>query len=119
MDELKIYINYIAKVFESIGVITIVIGTLMALFKYVFAIQKVKPRSYRIVREELGKALLLGLEILVAGDIIATVATEPEMQQVLALALIVVIRILLSFSTEIEIEGKLPWRKAESEQRDR
>ena len=57
-----------------------------------------------------GKGILLGLEILVAGDIIATVVTEPTMERVLILAVIVLIRTFLSLSIEVEIEGKFPWK---------
>ena len=66
------------------------------------------PRSYKILRQELGKGILLGLEILVAGDIIGTVVTEPTMDRVLSLAIIVLIRTFLSLSLEVEIEGKFP-----------
>jgi uncharacterized membrane protein len=59
----------------------------------------------------LGKGILLGLEILVAGDIIATVVTEPTIRSVISLAIIVVIRTFLSISIEVEIEGRFPWQK--------
>jgi uncharacterized membrane protein len=81
------------------------------LANFVFTRQCLTPRSYKILRQELGKAILLGLEILVAGDIIGTVVTEPTMQGVLALAVIVLIRTFLSLSIEVEIEGKFPWQK--------
>jgi uncharacterized membrane protein len=110
MEEIKIYINYVAKFIEASGVATIAIGFAIALIKYIFSIQVVKPRSYKILRQELGKAILLGLEILVAGDIIATVVTEPTMDRVLSLAIIVLIRTFLSLSIQTEIEGKFPWK---------
>ena len=64
------------------------------------------------MRQTFGGALLLGLEILVAGDLILTVAVEPNLDNVLVLGIIVLIRTLLSFTIEIEIDGVLPWRKA-------
>jgi hypothetical protein len=64
------------------------------------------------LRETFGGALLLGLEILVAADLIRTVAVSPTLQSVTVLALIVLIRTFLSFSLQIEIDGVPPWRRA-------
>jgi uncharacterized membrane protein len=111
MEDIKVYIQYIARLIEAAGVITLVMGTAIALIKYIFSIQGQKPRSYKILRQELGKTILLGLEILVAGDIISTVVTEPTMDRVLALGVIVLIRTFLSLSIQVEIEGKFPWQK--------
>lgn len=118
MEDFKIYIDSIAKVIEVVGVITIVVGASIALFQFGFSIQKVKPRSYKLLRQELGKAILLGLEILVAGDIIGTVATEPTMARVLTLGVIVLIRTFLSLSLQVELEGKFPWQKSNPENRN-
>ena len=115
MDEIDVYINYIAKGIEIIGVITIVVGAVLALTKFIFTKQKVENRPYKKLRQELGKAILLGLEILVAADIIATVVTKPNIDEVLALGVIIVIRILLSFAIEVEIEGKFPWQERNPE----
>ena len=115
ISDINIYIGYIAKGIEIAGIITIIIGTAIALFNYLFSRQNILPRSYKILRQELGKAILLGLEILVAGDIIGTVVTEPTMDRVLTLAVIVLIRTFLSLSIEVEIEGKFPWQKKTTE----
>jgi uncharacterized membrane protein len=111
MNDVKIYIVATARVMEIIGVATIVLGVLIALVRFMFTLQNIRPRSYRFLRRELGKGILLGLEILVAGDIIATVVTEPTMERVLILAVIVLIRTFLSLSIEVEIQGKFPWQK--------
>lgn len=111
MEEFKTYIHYVARFIEAIGVLTLLIGTGVALAKYLITAQGYRPRSYKILRQELGKAILLGLEILVAGDIIATVVTEPTMESVLALGVIVLIRTFLSLSIQVEIDGKFPWQK--------
>jgi uncharacterized membrane protein len=111
MDLIKTYIGYVARIMELIGVATIVVGVAMALIRYALTLQNIQPRSYKSLRRELGKAILLGLEILVAGDIIATVVTEPTMDHVLTLAVVVLIRTFLSLSIELEIEGKFPWQK--------
>lgn len=110
MEVVKLYINYTARTIEAIGVATIVLGVFIALARFIFTLQNIKPRSYKYLRRELGKSILLGLEILVAGDIIATVVTEPTMERVLILAVIVLIRTFLSLSIEVEIEGKFPWK---------
>lgn len=111
MDIVKLYIGYIARVIEAIGVAAIVFGVVLALLRFIFTLQNIEPRNYKFLRRELGKGILLGLEILVAGDIIATVVTEPTMEHVLILAVIVLIRTFLSLSIEVEIDGKFPWQK--------
>lgn len=69
-------------------------------------------RRYRALRANLGRAILLGLEFLVAADIIGTVAIEPSFRSLGVLALIVAIRTFLSFSLELEISGRWPWQHA-------
>jgi uncharacterized membrane protein len=68
-------------------------------------------RAYQTLRETFGGALLLGIEVLVAADLIRTVAVTPTLESVAGLGLIVLIRTFLSFSLEIEIDGSLPWRR--------
>lgn len=113
MEEIKFYIDYVARIIEVIGVLTIFVGAVIALIKYIFSRQNVPERSYKVLKQELGKSILLGLEILVAGDIIATVVTEPTIDRLLALGLIVIIRTFLSISIQVEVEGKFPWQKKE------
>ncbi len=69
-------------------------------------------QAYATLRRSIGGVLLLGIEVLVAADLIRTVAVDPTVENVLVLGLIVVIRTVLSFSLEIEIEGMAPWRRA-------
>jgi uncharacterized membrane protein len=69
--------------------------------------------AYKGYRRNLGRGILLGLEFLVIGDIIGTVAVEPSFQNLGVLGLIVIIRTFLSFSLEVEIEGRLPWKAAQ------
>ena len=110
MEDIKLYIDYVARFIEATGIVAIVVGMVLALIKFLFTLQGFKPRSYRRLRQDLGKSILLGLEILVAGDIIATVVTEPTMERVLTLGVIVLIRTFLSMSIEVEIEGRFPWQ---------
>jgi uncharacterized membrane protein len=74
---------------------------------------------YRSYRQLLGRSILLGLELLVAADIIRTVAVTPTFESVGVLAIIVLIRTLLSFSLELEITGRWPWQKEPDEDRER
>lgn len=111
MADIKLYIEYIARIIEVIGVLIIAIGAAIALFRFILPRQQIKQRSYKQLRQDLGKAILLGLEILVAADIIATVVTEPTMERVLTLGLIVLIRTFLSLSLQVELEGKFPWQE--------
>ncbi len=117
MENLELYIEYTARFIELGGILTILVGTIMSLGKFLFSRQKGGKRSYRLLRQELGKGILLGLEILVAADIIATVVTEPTMDKVLTLGVIVIIRTFLSLSIELEIEGRFPWQRTESDKR--
>jgi uncharacterized membrane protein len=64
---------------------------------------------YRSFRNRLGRSIILGLELLVAADILRTISTEPTLQQVVVLGIVVLIRTFLSFSLEIELEGRWPW----------
>lgn len=88
-----------------------VIGAIAAA---VFAVRRAIRREgpiYRPFRRFLGRSILLGLELLVAADIIRTVAVTPTLESVAVLAGIVLIRTFLSFSLELEITGRWPWQK--------
>ena len=110
MDEIKLIIAGISRVMEAVGVALIAIGGIVALVNYSISTLKKVPNSYSQLRRELGKAILLGLEVLVAADIINTVVTEPTLEKVFTLAVIVLIRTFLSLSLQVEIEGKFPWQ---------
>ena len=103
---------------EALGIGVIIVGLVGALVIYgrKMVVGSDREAAFHALRSNLGRAILLGLELLVAADIINTVAVEPTVQSVLVLAGIVIIRTFLSFSLEIEIEGKLPWRRAETPQ---
>lgn len=109
---LKEYVDFAAMIIEITGVLVMVVGPLFALWRYFFN-QHEDGSTYRTFRHDLGKAILLGLEFLVAADIIATVSTAPTMNNVLVLGVIVVIRTFLSLSLQVELEGKWPWQKRE------
>ena len=105
--------DHVAQVFEGIGALILVIGLLWSVVLAVLAWRRSgAARAYTAARQAFGGTLLLGLEVLVAADLIRTVAVAPTLGNVLVLGLIVLIRTFLSFSLEIEINGVLPWRRA-------
>lgn len=95
---------------EAIGVGVIVLGSLAVPSQYLR--RRHTANAYQTFRADLGRAILLGLEFLVAADIIRTVAVEPSFTNVGILAGIIAIRTLLSFSLELEINGRWPWQRA-------
>jgi uncharacterized membrane protein len=101
------------KVVDGAGVTVMVIGALAASVAAARRTLSRDPNTYRLYRRQLGRSILLGLELLVAADIIRTVAVTPTVRGVAVLAGIVLIRIILSFSLELEITGRWPWQKAE------
>lgn len=110
-DSVKELIETTARVIEVVGILVMVIGTFLALGRFAFKLQGENIRSFQKIREELGRAILLGLEVLIAADIIATVVYDVQMEQILKLGLIILIRTFLSFTLEVEIEGKWPWNQ--------
>jgi uncharacterized membrane protein len=102
-------IETIGKVIDAVGVAVIVIGALAAAVLTAFRMRE--GDAYRRFRQQLGRSILLGLELLVAADIIRTVAVTPTLESVGVLAGIVVIRTFLSWSLELEITGAWPWQK--------
>ena len=108
----------VTRTVEALGIGVIIVGLVGALAIYgrKLVVGSDREAAFHALRSNLGRAILLGLELLVAADIINTVAVEPTVQSVLVLGGIVIIRTFLSFSLEIEIEGKLPWRRAETPQ---
>ena len=98
---------------EIIGVLVMLAGGVVAGGYFVRDLRgdATRKEAYHALRANLGRAILLGLELLVAGDIIATILVEPSLQSVAILGVIVLVRTFLSFSLETEIEGTLPWRR--------
>ncbi len=100
--------------FEVVGVSVLIIGTLIAFVHFAVALVRRQPTAspYRVLRQGLARAIMLGLEFLVAADIIRSVALEPTFQSVGVLGLIVLVRTFLSWSLEVEITGGWPWQRA-------
>jgi uncharacterized membrane protein len=106
------------KILDGVGVAVVVIGVLVALVSFGLEVlgRTGVLEGYRTSRRRLGRAILLGLEVLVAADIIRTVAIAPTIQSVAVLGGIVLVRTFLSFSLEVELEGTLPWRRTRGAQ---
>jgi uncharacterized membrane protein len=106
----------VARAVEFIGIATLVVGLVIALVSGGSTLLRDRrvEDAYRTVRTAFGRSVLLALEFLVAADIIRTVAVQPSLTNVATLALIVLIRTFLSFSLEVEIDGRWPWRRAET-----
>ena len=110
-------LRFTTRMIEVGGIAIIVLGALSATAAFLWRISQGRPgdAAYGLYRSNLGRAILLGLEFLVAADIINTVAIEPTLQSLLILGGIVLIRTFLSFSLEVEIEGRWPWERHKSE----
>ncbi len=111
IENIKTYINYISSVVELMGVVVIFMGIVFAFYLFFFSKNNQSHKNYSILRQNLGKSILLGLEILIAADIMSTVVTEPTMTSVTVLAMIVLVRTFMSLSLEVELEGRFPWQK--------
>jgi uncharacterized membrane protein len=105
----------VSEVIDFVGVIIIALGALMGVILCVRDLlrQERAVNAYSHLRTFLGRSLLLGLEFLVAGDIIKTVAIEPTFDSVIVLAIIVLVRTVLSLSIDVEIDGRWPWQAAQ------
>ena len=104
-------VDKIGEVIDGAGVAVLVVGALMATATAASQLRHHEAGIYRRFRQQLGRTILLGLELLVAGDIVRTVATKPTLISVTILAIIVLIRTFLSFSLEVELTGRWPWQK--------
>ena len=105
-------IAHVVDVVEGVGVAIMVLGALGAFVLFAQRIRRGIERAYQQLRENIGRLILLGLEVLIIADIIRTIVVEPTLESIAVLGSIVVIRILLSFSLEVEIDGTWPWRRA-------
>jgi uncharacterized membrane protein len=101
----------IVKVIEGVGGGIMVVGGLVAFSRYVRQFAAHGSDAFRELRSNLGRVILLGLEVLIIADIIRTIVVDPSLESVGVLGLIVLIRIVLSFSLEVEIDGAWPWNR--------
>jgi uncharacterized membrane protein len=99
----------VVRVIEGVGGAIMVVGGLFAFVRYAQQVVAHASDPYRQLRANIGRVILLGLEVLIIADIIRTIVVDQSLQSVGVLALIVGIRIVLSFSLEVEIDGAWPW----------
>jgi uncharacterized membrane protein len=105
-------IEHVVRVVEGVGCAVMVLGALWAFVQFAVAVVSRRAGdSYGLLRRNLGRVILLGLEILIIADIVRTVIVDPSLESVTVLGLIVLIRIVLSFSLEVEIDGTWPWSR--------
>jgi uncharacterized membrane protein len=109
----KDWVETTGEVMDVAGVAVVVIGIVAATVVYAVRLARREEAAdlYRGYRQTIGRAILLGLEILVAADIIRTVATTPTFRSVGVLAILVGVRTVLSMSLQVELEGRWPWQQ--------
>lgn len=103
-------VSVVGTAVDVIGVIVIFVGALITTAQFVFRRYGQGNVSYQSYRHNIGRAILLGLEFLIAGDIIHTVVISPTLNNVAVLGIVVLIRTFLSTSLELDIEGRWPWQ---------
>ena len=108
------FFEAVGVAFEFAGVAALAIGFLVALAisLSVWVRRRSGRDAFRTLREAFGGVILLGLELLVAADLVKTVTSQPTLTDALVLGIIVLIRTILSFSLQVEIDGVAPWRRA-------
>jgi uncharacterized membrane protein len=109
----------IAHVIEGIGALVMAIGLVIVLARFCRSVlvRQAPSVSYDQLRVSLGRVILLGLEILIVGDIVNTITVQTSLTSVVVLGLIVVIRTVLSFTLEVELTGHWPWHKNGEQQK--
>ncbi len=113
VEIIRTIIEWAALIIEMLGAAVIVAGVMRVAIirgtvRYLFHLDK--PGAYESYKHQMGRSLLLGLEFLVAGDVVRTVALEPTLNNVAVLGVLVLIRTFLSWSLTVEIEGRWPWQ---------
>lgn len=105
----------VTRGFETVGVAILVIGIAVAFIRALLDLQREDARrAYDRLRQDMGRSILLGLEVLIAADLVRTVTIDPTLDSAIFLGVIVLVRTFLSFSLEIELDGVVPWRKRSS-----
>jgi uncharacterized membrane protein len=111
MESFRHIMEVIGTGVDGVGVFMVAGGMIVATMRLAARRAHNAGNYYSLYRQDVGRAILLGLEFLIAGDIIRTVVVAPTLQNVVVLGIIVLIRTFLSLSLQLEIERKLPWRR--------
>ena len=117
-EQVNAGIELIARALELVGVAAIALAFGYALLRGLLHLGQKRADAYERVRVYVGKALLLGLEFLVAADIIRTVTIAPTVDGLLSLGLLIAVRIVLGWSIAVEIEGCWPWQVAKTKRNE-
>lgn len=104
------FVKMVAHYIELFGMAIIVMGAVYSTILFSFDVFNRTRDAYASFRKNFGRSILLGLEFLVAGDIISTIVIEPSVGSVAVLGLIILIRTFLSLSLEVEIDRRWPWK---------
>lgn len=110
-------ISTIGYSIEAFGVLVILLGSIASTYTYLKTFRVLEEgEAYRGYKRQLGRSIMLGLEFLIAGDIIRTVVVENTLQNVSILALIILMRTFLNITLFLEVEGRWPWQKDENKE---
>ena len=111
-QRILVWIDAAATAIEILAVVIIIVVVFVSVGRYLLqaVLHPEDEERYGQLRLRVGRTLLLGLEILVAADIVRTVALEATLESIIVLALLVLIRTFLSWALEVEIEGRWPWQ---------
>ena len=112
MADFRDVMSLIGLALDAMGVVIVAAGAVVALLHAALHSARTMGDRYRTLRENLGRAILLGLEFLIAGDIIRSVVVDPTLMNVAVLGLIVLVRTFLSMTLQLEVEGRWPWQRA-------
>src|SRR5690349_15184624 len=119
MENFRQLMEIIGTAVDGVGVFIVAAGALVATSRLLMNRARNAGNYYSSYRQDIGRAILLGLEFLVAGDIIRTVVVSPTMENVVVLGLIVLVRTFLSVSSQLELEGRWPWQRQENGEENR
>ena len=104
-------ISYAGYAIETVGVFVVILGSMYSSLVYIRTFRKLPDGvAYQNLRRQLGRSIILGLEFLIAGDIIRTVIVDATLENVVVLGIIVIIRTFLSMTLHLEVEGRWPWQ---------
>ena len=107
------WMENVVKAFEIAGVVMLAVGSIVTLVRAATVLARGEHHAaYQTARQGIGRSVLLGLEVLIIADIVQTITIDPTFESAVILGLIVLVRTFLSFSLEIELEGRLPWRRS-------
>jgi uncharacterized membrane protein len=104
--------GWVVDGFELAGVAILVIGSAVAFVRAAVILRRSAAAAYQRLRQDVGRAVLLGLEILIISDIVRTVTVDQTLESAVTLGVIVLVRTFLSFVLSVELDGSLPWRRA-------